>query len=428
MLNNVHPTEAAPESRSLPRVREGALCLTRSNELLAEARRLVPGVTQSLMKRPEMFALGSFPVFLEAGQGALVRDVDGNEYLDFICGLGANTLGHNHPAVLRALRTNLERGLLHSLPTEIELGAARTLLELTPGAEMVRFFKTGADATSAAVRLARHITGKSKLVTVGYNGWHDQFMFDTPGVPEVLKDYTLRMPLLAPEHEAPLFQLIEERGAELALLLLCVPYNRVVSAELVRSLREHCRAHGVLFVLDEVVTGFRLALGGAQEFYGVEADFVCLSKGIAAGMPLSAVAGPRAAMERMGELQVSTTFGGELLSLEVCRAALEVYRSTDYIARLSRLGRRLREGVNASAEQRGAQLRVVGYDAIPLFRYSHDLAAQARFMERYLGAMARRGVILRRDVNFISAAHTEAQIDFTVEASDAALAELGSES
>lgn len=416
------------EPRGIPRVRPGALKLTRSNELLAEARRLVPGVTQSLMKRPEMFALGSFPVFLEGGDGALVRDVDGNEYVDFVCGLGANTLGHNHPVVLAALRNSLERGLLHSLPTEVELGAARALLALTPGAEMVRFFKTGADATSAAVRLARHITGKSKFVTVGYNGWHDHFMFDTPGVPEVLKEYTLRMPLMAPDQEGPLLDLVATRGAELAAVLLCVPYNRVVSREFMHALRAQCQQQGVLFVLDEVVTGFRLALGGAQEFYGLQADVVCLSKGIAAGMPLSAVAGPASALSRMGELQVSTTFGGELLSLEVCKAVLDLYANSDFIQRVATLGQRLRAGINASAERRGAQLRVVGYDAIPLFRHSPDMAEQARYMERYVGAMARRGVILRRDVNFISAAHTEAQIDFTVEASDAALVELGAAS
>lgn len=411
----------------LPRPRSGALELTRSHELLAEARRSIPGVTQSLMKRPEMFALGSFPVYLAGGRGALVRDVDGNEYVDFICGLGANTLGHNHPAVLAAIRGNLERGLLHSLPCEVEVSATRELLELIPGAEMARFFKTGADATSAAVRLARYVTGREKIVTIGYNGWHDHFMFDTPGVPNALREHTFRMPLMAPAQEAEVLSLVEQRGAEIALVLCSLPYNRCVSREFLLSLRELCKARGVLFVFDEVVTGFRIALGGAQEFYGVQADYVCLSKGIAAGMPLSAVAGPRELMQRMADLQVSTTFGGELLSLEVCRAALRVYRETDYVGRIARLGKRLREGVNAVAERVGASLRIVGYDAIPLFRFSEDLAQHTRLAERFLGAMARRGVILRRDVNFISGAHTEEQVDFTVRATAGALAEMAGE-
>jgi aminotransferase MxcL len=409
----------------LPRNAGRPLNLTRSLAHLAEARKLVPGVTQSLMKRPEMFALGAFPVYLADGHGALVRDVDGNEYIDFICGLGANTLGHKHPAITSAIQDALEQGILHSLPVALELEATRTLVELIPGAEMARFFKTGADATSAAVRLARHLTGKHKLVAVGYNGWHDHFMFDTPGVPPALRDYTLRMPLASEAHEGPLLELVAERADELALVLLSLPYNRVVSADFLRRLREQCRSHGVLFVLDEVVTGFRLALGGAQQYYGVDADFVCLSKGIAAGMPLSAVAGPAARLARMDELQVSTTFGGELLSLAACLAALRVYRDSDYIAQLYALGRRLRDGVNRCAEQRGAKLRVVGYEPIPFFRYSEDMREQAQWMERFLGALARRGVLLRRDVNFVSAAHSEAQIDFTVRAVDGALAELG---
>ncbi len=403
---------------------EAGLTLTRSNELLEEARRLIPGLTQSLMKRPEQFALGSFPVYIESGEGALVRDVDGNEYIDYICGLGANTLGHNHPAVADTIRDTLAKGVLHSLPTEIEITATQTLVDCIPGAEMARFFKTGADATSAAVRLARHITGKDRIAVVGYNGWHDHFMFDTPGVPAVLRDYTYRMPLMAERDEQPLLDLVAQRGSELALVLLSLPYKRCVSAEYLHTLRDTCRAHGVLFVLDEVVTGFRLALGGAQEFYGITADYVCLSKGIAAGMPLSAIAGPSELVGRLADLQVSTTFGGELLSLAVCQAALREYRETDYIARVAALGRRLREGINAYAEQHGHPLRVLGYDSIPFFLFSEDLATHAKQMERFLGAMARRGVLLRRDVNFISGAHTEAQIDHTIAAAREALAEV----
>ncbi|WP_434048264.1 aspartate aminotransferase family protein [Sorangium cellulosum] len=409
-----------------PRRAAANLRLDRSNELLEEARRLIPGVTQSLMKRPEMFALGSFPVYLEGGEGALVRDVDGNQYIDYICGLGANTLGHNHPAVVDAIRRRLDRGILHSLPTEVEVSTTRDLVALIPGAEMARFFKTGADATSAAVRLARHVTGREKVVAIGYNGWHDHFMFDTPGVPAVLREYTIRMPLMAEADEQPLLDLIASKGKELALVLLSLPYKRCVSAEFLRKVREACRASGVLFVLDEVVTGFRLALGGAQEYYQIEADFVCLSKGIAAGMPLSAIAGPRAVMSRLSELQVSTTFGGEMLSLEVCRAALREYRETDAIARIASLGRRLKAGINERAEQAGSPLRVVGYDAIPFFLFAEDLAVHTKRMEQFVGAMARRGVLLRRDVNFISGAHTEAQIDQTIDAARDALLELAS--
>lgn len=354
-------------------------------------------------------------MFLAKGKGALVEDVDGQEYIDFIGGLGANMLGHNDPLVLNAIREHLEEGVLHSLPTPVEVSAAQTLVDLIPGAEMARFFKTGADATSAAVRLARHITGKQKIITVGYNGWHDHFMFDTPGVPPALAALTIRMPLFTPPDEPALLATIEKNASELALVLLSVPYNRPLTPAFLQQVRATCTANNVLLALDEVVTGFRLAVGGAQEFFDVRADFVTLSKSIAAGMPLSAIAGPTKHLSRLSELQVSTTFGGELLSLYVCEAVLNGYRDGAYIQHLARLGRKLREGVNAQAEAAGSSLRVIGYDAIPFFLFAKDPAEHAKQMQPFQAGMARRGILLRRDVTFLSTAHTEEQIDYAIE-------------
>ncbi|QRK06198.1 myxochelin B biosynthesis transaminase MxcL [Archangium violaceum] len=408
---------------SLPRPIEGKMELTNSNRLLAEAKRLVPGLTQTMMKKPEMFAPGSFPVYLARGQGALVEDVDGQQYIDYICGLGASSLGHNHPAVVDTIRKHLEEGLLHSLPTAWEVSAAKTLVEMIPGAEMARFFKTGADATSAAVRLARHVTGKEHIITVGYNGWHDHFMYDTPGVPAVLSQYTRRMPLFEEPDEAALLTAIEETGQKLAAVLLSVPFNRCLTREFMHKLRATCTAHGVLLIQDEVITGFRLAPGGAQQYFDVRADFVCLSKAIAAGMPLSAVAGPEKFLSKLADLQVSTTFGGELLSLAVCEAVLKVTREPGFTEHLANLGRRLATGINARAERVGSPLRILGYDAIPLFRFSKNPVENAKLTQPFQAAMARRGILLRRDLNFICAAHTVEQIDYTIDMAEEAMRE-----
>ncbi|MCP3099478.1 myxochelin B biosynthesis transaminase MxcL [Myxococcus sp. K15C18031901] len=399
---------------SLPRPIQGELRLERSNALLAEARKTVPGVTQSMMKKPEHFAPGAFPVFLARGQGALVEDVDGQEYIDYIGGLGANMLGHNHPVVVEAIRKHLEEGILHSLPTPVEVTSIQALLELIPGAEMARFFKTGADATSAAVRLSRYLTGKERIITVGYNGWHDHFMYDTPGVPAPLAALTTRLPLFTPPDEAVLLSTIEKQASQLAAVILSVPYNRVLTSGFLQQVREACSQNNVMFVLDEVVTGFRVAMGGAQEFYDVRADIVCLSKSIAAGMPLSAIAGPSKYLSKLSDLQVSTTFGGELLTLAVCEAVMKFYKQGNHVAHVAKLGRKLREGVNAHAEATGSALRVVGYDAIPMFRFSPDLAEHAKQMQPFQAGMARRGILLRRDVNFPGSAHTEEQIDYTI--------------
>lgn len=397
------------------------LNFARSQELMAEGRELVAGFTQSMMKKPEQFALGRFPVYLQSGDGAEVTDVDGNPYIDYICGLGANALGHNHPVVVNAIIDNLSNGIIHSLPTPVEITTARALTEIIPGAEQVRFFKTGADANSAAVRLARFITGKEKIVTVGYNGWHDHYMFDTPGVPEMIQRYTYRMPLFTPGDEQPLLDLVHNEGEQLAAVLLSVPYNRTLSAEFVNRLRDLCKEKSVLFILDEVVTGFRLALGGAQEYFNVRADLVTLSKGLAAGMPLSAVTGRRELMTQMEKLQVSTTFGGEMLSLEVCRAAIDEYRTSGYVQHIAELGRQLKNGVNALAFELGTPLTVVGYDAIPMFLFSRNPQQHVKLAEPFVAEMAARRVLLRRDVNFISSAHTSAHIEHTIQAVKGAL-------
>lgn len=395
---------------------ETQLNISESKKLMQQGKSIIAGFTQTMMKKPEQFALGHFPVYLESGEGATVKDVDDNEYIDFICGLGASTLGHNHPVVVNAITQNLAKGIIHSLPAPVEIKTAQTLVDMIPGAEMVRFFKTGADANSAAIRLARFVTKKEEIVTVGYNGWHDQYMFDTPGVPKVVQQYTHRMPLFTPADEQPLLDLVEEKGDSLAAVLLSVPYNRELSGEFVQRLQHACNHKNVLFVLDEVVTGFRLALGGAQEYFGVKADLVTFSKGIAAGMPLSAVTGSCALMDEMEKLQVSTTFGGEMLSLEVCHAVLKEYQTSHYIEHITAMGEKLKRGVNAVSEKLGAPLRVVGYDAIPMFLFAKSPQEHVKYAEPFVAQMALRGVLLRRDVNFISGVHTEEQIDQTITA------------
>ncbi|NOK14958.1 myxochelin B biosynthesis transaminase MxcL [Corallococcus exercitus] len=421
-------SQTAPRHPSLPRPIVGDIKLERSNQLLAEARRWVPGVTQTMMKKPDHFAPGAFPVFLAKGHGALVEDADGQEYIDYIQALGANMLGHNHPAVTETVRKHLAEGIIHSLPTPVEVSSVKALVEVIPGAEMARFFKTGADATSAAVRLARHLTGREHIVTVGYNGWHDHFMYDTPGVPPTVAKLTTRLPLFTAPDEVGLIMHLEQHGPQLACLLLALPYNRTLTREFLLRVKETCARHGVMFILDEVVTGFRLALGGAQQYFDVQADFVTLSKGIAAGMPLSAIAGPEKYLSRLSELQVSTTFGGEMLSLAVCEAVIGEYRRTNHIEHIASLGRRLRDGVNAHARETGSTLEVIGYDAVPFFRFSHVIPEHIEKMIPFQAGMARRGVLLRRDLNFISAVHTVEQIDHTIAAAGEVLRELAARS
>lgn len=399
--------------------------ITKSNELLQQGREVIAGFTQSMMKKPEQFALGRFPVYLSSGEGAEVTDVDGNRFIDYVCGLGANSLGHGCKDIVKSISNTLtESGILHSLPAPLEIDAAKGLIDIIPGAQMVRFFKTGADANSAAIRLARFTTGREKIITVGYNGWHDHFMYDTPGIPKAIQDLTVRLPLFTPADDQPALDKIESQKDETAAVILSVPYTRELNREFLVSLKDLCKENGIIFILDEIVTGFRLALGGAQEYYDIQADLVTLSKGIAAGMPLSAVVGSKQLISQMEKLQVSTTFGGELLSMAACISAVKVYKQGVYFDHIRQLGKSLKDGVNTLSEQLGTPLKVVGYDAIPMFLFDKNPAVHAKYAEEFVAKMAEQGVLMRRDVNFISLAHTQEHIEKTLNAVSQALQEM----
>lgn len=413
LTKSITPAAAPAPAAGTPPVRaDEPLPLHRSQVWLQRAEKMIPGLTQTFQKRPENFAPGAYPNYLERGDGALVWDVDGTCYIDFICALGAVTLGHNHPAVTTTIHDRAAQGVLHSLPASAEVSLAEQFVAAVPGVEMVRFLKTGADACSAAVRLARHLTGRDGLLLAGYHGWHDHLAAGGPGVPaSVLADST-RVRLDSPDDEDLLIDQVSERTAA---VVLSTPYHRRLERGFLERLRGACDKAGALLVMDEIVTGFRLAPGGLGQLLNVPGDIRCFSKGLAAGLPLAAVGGSREVMRDFAALHVSTTFGGELLSLQVARAALREYARDRYYASIAALGHRLREGINGHAAQRGLRPVVDGYDPMPFLRLPAP-AARA-----FIAAMARRGVLMRRGVNFVSAAHTAEQIDFAVAAAGAVL-------
>ncbi|MGN5380909.1 aminotransferase class III-fold pyridoxal phosphate-dependent enzyme [Streptomyces lasalocidi] len=204
----------------------------------------------------------------------------------------------------------------------------------------------------------------------------------------------------------------------MAAVILSTPYHRTLTADFLTELRRICDTLGTMLVLDEVVTGFRLAPGGLGDLFGVRADLVCFSKGIAAGAPLAAVAGPQHIMAAFDRLRVSSTFAGETVSLELMKAVLRYYASGDYYTRIARLGRRLRDGLNNAAAKAELPPIAVGYDPMPCLRFSEDSTAHARAAAAFLAGMARRGVLLRRDVNFLNAVHEEKHVDFALEAAN----------
>jgi glutamate-1-semialdehyde aminotransferase len=319
----------------------------RSEALYTRALGLIPAATQTLAKGPGQFVRGVAPKYLARGRGARVWDVDGNEYLDFSMAVGPLSLGYCYPAVDEAIRAQLADGITFSLMHPLEVEVAELVREVVPGAESVRYGKTGAEVTSAAVRLARAFTGREKVLCCGYHGWHDWFIATTDrsaGIPAAARDLTFTIPYN--DLEAALASI----DAETACVILEPVTFEAPKPGYLEGLRGACDAAGALLVFDEMWTGFRLAPGGAQERFGVRADLACFSKAIANGMPLSALTGRRDVMALLEkDVFFFTTFGGEALSLAAARATITEILARDVPAHLARLGRRLKDGYNALA-------------------------------------------------------------------------------
>jgi glutamate-1-semialdehyde aminotransferase/NAD(P)-dependent dehydrogenase (short-subunit alcohol dehydrogenase family) len=338
------PATARAASPGLPDI-------TESNRLWDRARGLIPAGTQTLAKGPGQHVDGVAPKYLRRGRGARVWDVDGNEYLDMSMGVGPLVLGYCYPAVDDAIRRQLDDGITFSLMHPLEVEVAERIRALVPGAESVRFSKTGADVTTAAVRAARAFTGRPRVVCCGYHGWHDWHIGVTDrraGIPEPVRDLTSTF-----EYN-DLASLDRALGGDVACVILEPMVFEDPARGFLEGVRERCTRNGSLLVFDEMWTGFRLAPGGAQQRFGVTPDLSTFSKAVANGMPLSVLAG-RADVMAVFERDAFffTTFGGEALSLAAARATLEVLVAQDVPAHLATVGGQIRDGYNRLARDLG---------------------------------------------------------------------------
>jgi glutamate-1-semialdehyde aminotransferase len=396
----------------------------RSLEAYRRALELIPDGSQTMSKRPTQFAPGQYPIYASHGRGGRVWDVDGNEYVDLVMALGPITLGYCYPAVDDAVRAQLERGIVYGLLAEVELAAAEAVVSAVPCAEMVRFFKGGADATSAAVRIARAFTGREKVATCGYRGWHDQWNThrNDGGIPAALAAYTLPFTY---DDLGSLERVLAANRGEVAAVFLDPVASVAPSAGFLAGVKELARAHGALLIFDEIVTGFRLALGGAQEHFGVTPDLACFAKGIANGMPLAAVCGRRDVMRTIERLIVSVTYGGEALSLAAAVAAIREYRERRVFDHIWRIGRRLSDALNAAADEVGVPFRCGGLAPMGAMEFQLPAELASAAWTFFLQESARRGVLFRRGgLNFVTFSHTEADVDAAAAAAREALAAL----
>lgn len=325
----------------------------RSEELLARALRRIPLGTQTFSKSRTQYPLGVSPFYATRAEGSRLWDADGNEFVDYVNALCAVTLGYRDPDVDAAVRAQMEDGSLFTLPHPIEIEVAEKICEMVPCAEMVRFGKNGSDATAGAVRLARGFTGRDRIAVCGYHGWQDWFIGTTSrnlGVPKAVRDLTHTFVY---NNVDSLTKLFHDHPGEFAGVIM-EPMNAVApEPRFLEAVKELCREHGAVFILDEMITGFRFAKGGAQDLFGVTPDLATFGKGLANGYPLSAVAGRADIMALMEDVFFSFTMGGEALSLAAARATLEKISKEPVIERLNENGSRVANGLHRRIADHG---------------------------------------------------------------------------
>lgn len=382
--------------------------IERSSAFLERAERRIPCATQTLAKGPGQYVRGVAPVYLQRGSGSHVWDVDGNEYIDLTMGVGPVVLGYTHPVVDQAIRRQLEDGITFSLMHPLEVEVAERIHRLVPGAESIRFSKTGCDVTSAAVRLARAWTGRSTVLCCGYHGWHDWYIATTDrnrGIVPAVADTTFTFDY---DDFDSLVRSID--GDVAAVILEPVVFDHPKDGFL-QAIRDLCDRYGIVLIFDEMWTGFRLATGGAQEYYGVRADLACFSKAVANGMPLSVLCGRHDIMALLEhDVFFFTTFGGEALSLAAAAATLDVLVAEQVCDTLAATGAKLRDAYNQAAAHLGiAYTRAKGPDCRSMVAFDAEavdpLLAKS-FMQQEL---VRRGILWSGFHN-VCAAHTEADI------------------
>ena len=426
--------------------------MSTSEQLFERARQHIPGGVNSPVRAFK--AVGGTPVFIDRSEGAYVYDAEGRRYIDYVLSWGPMLMGHNHPHVREAVIRQSEKGLSFGAPTELEIQLADRICAIMPGMDLVRMVNSGTEATMSAIRLARGFTGRDTIVKFEgcYHGHSDSLLVkagsgaltlgvpSSPGVPAALADHTLT---LTYNDAAGVRRAFTELGDKIACVIVepvagnmnCIP----PAPGFLETLREVCTASGAVLILDEVMTGFRFGLQGAQGFYGIEADLTTLGKVIGGGMPVGAFGGRRDIMEQiapLGPVYQAGTLSGNPIAMAAGLATLDVICADDFYPPLFTRTNTLCEGLCEAAASAGvpfttnsAGTMFGGFftDAPDISNYGQVMACDTERFNRFFHLMLDAGVYLAPasyEAGFLSSAHTDADIEATLEAARGAFAAL----
>ncbi|MBF0186651.1 MAG: aminotransferase class III-fold pyridoxal phosphate-dependent enzyme [Magnetococcales bacterium] len=397
--------------------------LSRSNALWPETIKAIPAGVQTFSKAPSQHVEGVSPCYTVKGKGCRSWDLDDNIYIDYMMGLGPIVLGFADEEVNRAAMEGMSLGVVASLAHPLETKLSQKLIELIPCAEMVRFGKNGTDVTSAAVRAARGFTKRNKVAVCGYHGWQDWYIGSTPrnmGVPESIQALTLKFQY---NNIKSLHALFQKHPGEIAAVIMEPVNFYEPEDDFLSKVKELTHKNGALLVFDEVITGFRMNIGGAQKEYGVTPDLASFGKAMANGFPISAVVGRSDVMEIFDKVFFSATFGGDLPSISAALATIEAMEQRQTLSHIHAMGARLKTGYASIVQSLGIEkiTRMIGFDWWPEYLFFNTEGKASREIQSlFQQEIVRRGVLTRAGM-MLCGAHQKEDIDQTLHVFEQAL-------
>ncbi len=359
------------------------------------------------------------PIMIAGGKGSHFWDADGNDYIDYLMGYGPMILGHAYPAVIEAVAKALERGNVYNVGHMLEIELAEKLVEIIPSADRVAYFVGGSDATTGALKFARAYTEKEKVIRCGYHGWHD-WCHSTRGHLPSSAEFTLTVPFNDIEALEDLFK---EHPGEIACLIMEPSGHDLPAEGYLENVKSVVNANDALLIFDEVKTGFRYALGGAQEYFGVTPDMSVFGKALANGFATAVVVGRQEIMDEVAGVWVAATFHGEVSLVAAAIATIAELEAKDGVAFMWQQGQKLLDGYREMTERLGIdQARIGGIGPMPFFGLNADGEKQGQFRRTFYEATLDGGLYLPEGhIWFMSISHTDEDIAKTLSVSEDAL-------
>ncbi len=372
--------------------------LEKSKKLNSRANEIIPGGTNTNSKRVDiLFDKEHFPAYIDRGKNAHVWDIDGNEYIDYIAALAPINIGYNIKRINDKIKEQLKKGILFSLPPANEVALSELLIEKIPCAKMVKILKTGAEATAAAIRAARLQTGKEIVLSSGYHGWHDWWAvkMGVKGIPECYKNLIYDFPY---NDYQTLERLVNKNAGKIATIILTPSeYGIHPKDNFLQKIRKLADDKSIILIFDEIITGFRWAMGGAQEKYGVVPDLSAFGKSMANGMPISVLVGKKELMAPLKDSWITSTFASEALSIAASLETIKIIEEEKIIERLYSISSKLYNGLIEISENNNIDINV--FDLTPAIKFEINVQPEnkkGRAAVEFIKSCTENGVRVRK--------------------------------